>query len=310
MERIGETIGRLSNQKDFLKRHELLKNQILNDPYVRDFIHKHRDELGPTAIDKGLSKLYEFISQSKECQDCQSLDQCKNMLKGYSPTLVIRNHMIDIQYDKCPKKVMEDERRMHENLIHSLYVPKEILRASFSDLHVDKGRFKAIQAAKEFVDHYHPDQWSKGIYLHGPFGTGKTYILGAIANELALRKISSLIVYVPEFLREIKSSIGEDNINQKIDLIKKAPILMMDDIGAESMTSWTRDEILGTILQFRMMEKLPTFFTSNFNFHDLQEHLTYSQRGEEEVVKAARIMERIKYLSTPILVEGPNRRLQ
>lgn len=35
---------------------------------------------------------------------------------------------------------------------------------------------------------------------------------------------------------------------------------MLDDIGAEVMTSWTRDEILGSIMQFRMQENLPTFF--------------------------------------------------
>ncbi|MFB6467733.1 primosomal protein DnaI [Cytobacillus sp. Hz8] len=308
MERISDTISRLSNHQDFQKRHERLRSQILSDPYVKNFIQEHRDELNQAIIDRGLNKLYEFISQSKECHDCPSLQQCKNMLQGYSPVLVIRNQMIDIQYEKCPRKIMDEEHKKHEKLINSLYVPKEILQATFSNLDIDEGRFKAIQFAKDFVKNYHPEKWMKGLYLHGPFGTGKTYILGAIANELAERKVSSLIVYVPEFLREIKSSIGEDNLNQKIDLIKKAPVLMLDDIGAESMTSWTRDEILGTILQFRMMEKLPTFFTSNFNFKDLEQHLTYSQRGEEEAIKAARIMERIKYLATEILVQGPNRR--
>lgn len=308
MERIGDTISRLSNHQDFQKRHEQLRKQILSDPYVKSFLHEHRDELNRTMVDRSLNKLYEYISQSKECSDCTSLNQCKNMLQGYSPVLVIRNQLIDIQYDKCPRKVLDEERKKHEKLISSLYVPKEILRASFSDIQVDKGRIIAIKAAKDFVDNYQPGIWNKGLFLHGRFGTGKTYILGAIANELAEKKVSSLIVYVPEFLREIKSAIGEENINQKIDLIKRAPILMLDDIGAESMTSWTRDEILGTILQFRMMEKLPTFFTSNFNFKELEQHLTYSQRGEEEAIKAARIMERIKYLSTEILVEGPNRR--
>jgi primosomal protein DnaI len=66
---------------------------------------------------------------------------------------------------------------------------------------------------------------------------------------------------------------------------------------------------LGTILQFRMLENLPTFFTSNFDFKELEHHLTYTQRGEEEKMKAARIMERIKYLAKPVEVLGGNRRL-
>jgi primosomal protein DnaI len=138
---------------------------------------------------------------------------------------------------------------------------------------------------------------------------GKSYLLGAIANELAKKQISSMIVYVPELFRELKSSIGDSTLNEKVEALKNEPILMMDDIGAEAVSSWTRDEILGPVLQFRMLENLPTFFTSNFDFKGLEHHLAYSQRGEEEKLKARRILERIRYLSEPIEVDGPNRRL-
>src|SRR5699024_10790260 len=95
---------------------------------------------------------------------------------------------------------------------------------------------------------------------------------------------------------------------QKLEVVKKTPILMLDDIGAESMSSWVRDDILSPILQFRTQENLPTFFTSNFNFQQLQHHFTYTQRGEVEQMKAARLMERIQYLTVPIEVNGRNRR--
>lgn len=91
-------------------------------------------------------------------------------------------------------------------------------------------------------------------------------------------------------------------------MVKSTPILMLDDIGAESMTSWVRDELLGTILQYRMAEQLPTFFSSNFSPSELKHHFTYSQRGEKEEVKAARLMERILYLAEAVLLEGENRR--
>ena len=41
-------------------------------------------------------------------------------------------------------------------------------------------------------------------------------------------------------------------------------------------------------------------------FHELQHHLSFTQRGEKEVVKAGRIMERIKALTTPISLQGKN----
>jgi primosomal protein DnaI len=117
-----------------------------------------------------------------------------------------------------------------------------------------------------------------------------------------------MIVYVPELFRELKNSISDSTLNEKIEALKNEQILMLDDIGAEAVSSWTRDEILGPILQFRMLENLPTFFTSNFDLQGLEHHLAHSQRGEEEKLKAGRIVERIRYLCVPVEVDGPNRR--
>ena len=70
-------------------------------------------------------------------------------------------------------------------------------------------------------------------------------------------------------------------------------ILIIDDIGAEKVTDWGRDEILGTILQTRMNNLKTTFFTSNFTLKELERHL--SNNGSEPV-KSSRIIERIKFL--------------
>lgn len=119
----------------------------------------------------------------------------------------------------------------------------------------------------------------KGIYFYGKFGVGKTYLLGAIANRLAERQIPSLLVHTPEFLREMKNSLSDGSFNEKMELLKTVPVLMLDDIGAENMTNWVRDEIIGVILQYRMMERLPTLYSSNYDFSMLEEHFSYSQRG-------------------------------
>lgn len=203
---------------------------------------------------------------------------------------------------------MADEQKKNQRLIKSLYVPRDILEATFEQFEGDQGRLDAGDKAATFLMNYEAGLKPKGLYLYGKFGVGKSYLLGAIANELAKKQIGSMIVYVPELLREMKSSIADSTLNEKIEVLKKEPILMLDDIGAEAVSSWTRDEVLGPILQFRMLEKLPTFFTSNFDFQGLEHHLTYSQRGEEEKMKARRIMERIRSLSEPVLVDGPNRR--
>ncbi|MEH7545071.1 MULTISPECIES: primosomal protein DnaI [Bacillaceae] len=308
MEKINRTLKRIASSENFQKRYEKMRQETLSHPAVKSFILEHQDELNKDSIEKGLNKLYEYINQSKECNKCESLDGCINMMKGYHPELVLVRNTIDVRYERCPRKIMDEEKRKNEKLIKSLYVPKDILNATFEDLEHDDNRIDAIQKSLSFILNYEQGKPAKGLFLYGEFGVGKSYLLGAIANKLAKKQISSMIVYVPELLREMKSSIADSTLNEKIEALKKEPILMLDDIGAEAMSSWTRDEVLGPILQFRMLESLPTFFTSNFDLKGLEHHLTYSQRGEEEKMKARRIMERIRTLSQPVLVDGPNRR--
>lgn len=309
MEPIQNTFAKLMQNENFKNRYEVLKEEVMAHPRVKSFIEEHKGEVTTSMVERSLVKLYEYIGQSVGCKDCPNLESCKNMIQGYEPKLIIQGKTIDIQYDCCVRKVAYDERKKQEKLIQSIYMPKDILQASMSSLDLSDGeRFEAIRAANEFLSEYEQGKKVQALYFYGPFGVGKTFILGAIANELAQRKISSMIVYLPEFLREIKSSLQNNTISEKIDAVKHVPVLMLDDIGAEAMSSFVRDDVLGAILQFRMLENLPTFFTSNFDFKQLEHHLTYTQRGEEEEMKAARIMERIKYLAKPISIGGKNRR--
>ncbi|MEK6454965.1 primosomal protein DnaI [Caldifermentibacillus hisashii] len=309
MENIRETLNRISNRDDFQKRLTMIRQEIMAHPDVRAFLLKHQDEISRPMIDRSLGKLYEFVSQSRGCKKCPSLEQCKNIIPGYEPELVLVNNGIDVHYVPCRLKRLADEKKKVENRIQCLYMPKDILQASLGNVILDTdNRMQAVDKVEQFIANYGSEHFQRGFYFYGPFGTGKTYLLGAIAHELAGIGVSSIIVYVPELIREMKQAISDHTLNEKIDMLKKAPVLMFDDIGAEAVSSWVRDEVLGPILQFRMLEKLPTFFTSNFNLNELEHHLTYSQRGEEEKLKAARIIERIKFLAEPVPIDGPNKR--
>ena len=84
-------------------------------------------------------------------------------------------------------------------------------------------------------------------------------------------------------------------------------ILCIDDIGAEKVSEWSRDEVLGTILQTRMNHNLTTFFTSNLNLEELEKHFLITEKSDEKI-KARRIMGRIKQLSVEMELVSENRR--
>jgi len=289
-----------------------MRREILENPRVQDFLAAHANELSYDSIERNLPKLHEFISQSTVCCGCDNTDHCTNYLKGFIPTLRVVRNTVEMDYVRCDQKIREDERRDVANMIASMHMPKDVLQATIQDLMIDdESRVMIAQKAAQFVKATLESGKlpAKGYYLYGKFGVGKSFVLGALANELAAIKIRSVVVFVPEFLREMKNAIGDNTLNEKIDYVKKAPVLMFDDLGAETMTTWTRDEILGTIFHYRMAEQLPTFITSNFNYDELEHHLAQSQKGDIEVVKAGRIMERVKALTEPIEMRGKNRRM-
>ncbi|WP_458110796.1 primosomal protein DnaI [Bacillus sp. PK6-013] len=309
MEPIKRALQGVTTRPDFQKRLEDMKEKVLSDKDVQEFLNSRQSEVDQGMIDRSLNKLYEFTQQSKACQDCSSLKECKNLIQGYHPKLVMNGKTIDVQYDRCPEKKAADERERQRSLIKSIYIQQDLLNATFADIDGDDpSRLKVLQLVTGFLHDYNETGKGKGIYVYGKFGVGKTFMLAAIANELAAKDHPSILVYVPEFVRELKNAIHDQSLEEKLEMVKSTPILMLDDIGAESMSSWVRDEVLGAILQHRMSHQLPTFFSSNFDPDELKHHFTYSQRGEKEEVKAARLMERVLYLATPVRLDGKNRR--
>lgn len=285
---------------------QIMKNEVFKDPEVRSFLAENKEALDKEAIERSASKLYEFVSEKRKVGNDDS-----SLAPGYKPKLILNNHRIDVTYVPTSELIQKQKGEKIKSRIRSLYMPKDLKEARLEDFEATRKRQKALDKAITFIENYleSPKSYHKGLYLHGPFGVGKTFLLGGIAHELSEQGYPSLIVHFPTLAVEMKNSIGKNTTEDKLDKFKKAPILMIDDIGADSLSSWIRDDILGVILQYRMQEELPTFFTSNFDMMQLEkEHLSVTQRGETEPLKAKRIMERIRFLSEEVEMSGENRR--
>lgn len=105
----------------------------------------------------------------------------------------------------------------------------------------------------------------------------------------------------------LKNAITSGSVKTELDAVKTAEVLILDDIGAEQSTAWVRDEVLQVILQHRMQEELPTFFTSNYSFDDLERKLATTKSGDE-TWQARRVMERVRVLAKELHLQGENRR--
>lgn len=256
---------------------------------------------------KYTSKLEDSAKEYFNCKNCKGFSSCKNQIKGYCYTPLKENDTINFSYVMCKKlSELEKEKEYLKN-INYYEVNEELKKASFKDLYKDDvNRVPILKYITEFIKKYQNNEKVKGLYLNGSFGSGKTYLISALFNDMAKKGYKCAIVYYPEFLRDLKASFNKD-YEEKFNYIKKADLLLLDDIGAENVTSFNRDEVLGPILQYRMEEELPTFFTSNLTLEELETNLSLTSSGVDRV-KARRIVERIKQLTVEIKLISKNRR--
>jgi len=250
---------------------------------------------------KYTSSLQETVKELNNCSKCDGLVYCKNRLEGHVFYPEKEEYQIKFSYAPCKyQKEMVKKQKERDSR------EKDILNASFSDIDItDKKRVKVIKWLKNFYDKYDKNEEFKGLYLHGNFGCGKTYLISALFNELSKKRISTEIVYFPELLRDIKSDF--DTFGDRIEYLEEVDLLLIDDIGAEKVTEWSRDEILGTILQKRMNNYKTTFFTSNLNMEELERHLRINSYSDDEI-KARRIIERVKQLTEDMELISENKR--
>ncbi len=304
MKKVGEYIE--------LKETNLKENFLnkLNDEAFREIVAKLK--IDQEKLYKYTSSLSDSAEEVKNCATCKGLEHCNNEFCGYCNLPEVDGEGLTFSYKACRYKKKDLEKNSYKENLNLFDMPSNLKDAKIGDIYTDDGsRTEAIKYILNYLENYNKDKL-KGLYLHGNFGTGKTYLIAALFNELAKKGERSAIVYFPEFLRTLKASFGfneygEPTFSDKYEYIKKIPFLLIDDIGAENVTAWGRDEILGTLLQYRMNENLATFFTSNLNIDELESTLAVT-KDKSDKVKARRIVERIKFLTEDIEIIGKNRR--
>lgn len=287
-----------------LTRTKLIENS-LKDNYIRACRNPEFQklvaslELTAKQAMNYTSKLEEYLQEENNCKNCHGLYECKNKIRGYTNYPQKYNNHLMFSTEACYFKSQEFKK-----IKQSTTALQELETSSLKTIDTsDKNRYKLIKWVTNFIKEYDYGKNIKGLYLHGNFGCGKTYILSACFNEMKKHGFRTKIVYLPDLLRIIKGDF--EAMNDIMDELCNIDILLIDDIGAEKVTDWGRDEILGTILQSRMNEHKTTFFTSNFTIKELEEHL--SNKGVDKV-KANRIVERIKQLTIDMEMLGANMR--
>jgi DNA replication protein DnaC len=125
---------------------------------------------------------------------------------------------------------------------------------------------KALKAARSFAER--PKGW---LVFLGGYGSGKTHLAAAIANYRAGLGDPPLFVMVPDLLDHLRATFSPSSgttFDRRFDEIRTAPLLVLDDLGTQSMTPWVREKLY-QLFNYRYNAELPTVITTSDSLDEM-----------------------------------------
>jgi len=141
------------------------------------------------------------------------------------------------------------------------------------------------------------------LFLTGSVGTGKTHLAVALMMEWGKKFIvqdDSLIPYgkkpyplflsSSEFFLQLKDTFGDSKVSEQ-DIIQqydRSPLLVIDDIGSEKISDWSR-QMFYVLIDRRYRNQKQTIITSNLNLKQISELI--DDRISSRIVGMGKVVE-------------------
>lgn len=221
----------------------------------------------------------------KEAEHCD----CKKAQEYWAR---IEAEKIAAEEEKKRQEETERIQRKVSKLIKDSGIRGRFLNRTFEQFEIDQYNRVAYEAAKRYADafpamlprkaaggtgHIDPPETERnGLFITGTYGTGKTHLVTAIANQLIAGGIPVICMTMIDLLARVKQTFDRSDNATEADIMKiyeEVPLLIIDDIGSEQPSEWGSTKIFA-IINARYEAYMPTIVTTNYAGGELIKRMT------------------------------------
>ncbi len=235
-------------------------------------------------------KILFFINENRPCETCSGIKHCPKAEKGLVYCLFRDDYNeLMAKYQSCEPYYQYFGKA--QNIVYSSYPIEDILDAKTDEfislLSTQDSQFISMVAALV------KQAKTKGCYLtFKKASEHKKFVL--ILVSVLINTYFCAIIKMSSFLQELKSCFkNKEKYDQLFYKVENAPILIIDHLGEETISAWSRDDVLLSILNYRLDHDLVTIFVSEFELKQLS--LLY--RLQNDHLKADKLISKIKQLT-------------
>lgn len=216
--------------------------------------------LKPKGILNPIDQSIHIFLQNEKCNCSQAIEEQKKLEEEKEKQLL--KDFEKFRREELNKKVMQ--------YYGTEFITKQFENQTLENFIINKTNQNTKYVAERFIKGFRNTK--TGIIFVGKNGTGKTHISIAIANELRKQNIPIIFGTLTELLEKYSKSYKNNTDIELTRLYTKVDLLIIDDLGVESMNDWMLSKLF-VIINERMRNELPIIITTNYELEQLEERL-------------------------------------
>lgn len=243
-------------------------------------------EMKGLDFDIKLATEYETITKCKKCgEPTEKITYIPGFNRYIKGPVNCRCKKEESRRKEIEEKNKEKQIRLNKIIKNSL-MDEKFRNSTFENWDFTKGIKKMYEVGMKYATRFGDmKKESVGLLIYGEPGNGKTHTATCIANKLITEMIPVICVSINPLLDRIKDTynkFGDEGEYTVLKSLANADLLIIDDLGTEQSTDWSRTRIYN-ILDSRYRNELPLIITTNLPLVELQNR--YEKRTYDRLLE-------------------------